>query len=105
MTVNPFNSINELKKQAPDRVYHNNNKCASGNDIPKKERRPGTTGYRLCQLRLATSLGFIRTFGDCNGGLTQDFVSRRYQAAYKTRCRSRSNLARPYICRSISFSR
>jgi hypothetical protein len=27
------------------------------------------------------------------------------QAAYRTRCRSRSNLARPYICRLISFNR
>jgi hypothetical protein len=27
------------------------------------------------------------------------------QAAYRTRCRSRSNFARPYICRLISFNR
>ena len=49
MTVNPFNSINEVKKLRENRVYHNNNKCASGSDIPKNERRPGTAGYRLCQ--------------------------------------------------------
>ena len=49
MTVIPFNSINEVKKQVADRVYHNNNKCPSGHDIPKKERRSGTAGYRLCQ--------------------------------------------------------
>ena len=48
MTVNPFNSINEVKKAAEKRVYHNN-KCPSGYDIPKNERRPGTAGYRLCQ--------------------------------------------------------
>ena len=30
MTVNPFNSINEVKKLAENRVYHNNNKCSSG---------------------------------------------------------------------------
>ena len=49
MTINPFNSINEVKKLAEKRVHHNNNKCSSGYDIPKKERRPGTAGYRLCQ--------------------------------------------------------
>jgi hypothetical protein len=49
MTVNPFNSINEVKKPSKDRVYHSNNKCPSGHDIPPKERRPGTAGYRLCQ--------------------------------------------------------
>jgi len=47
MTINPFNSINEVKKPAQGRVYHNNNKCASGQEIPKKERRTGTAGYRL----------------------------------------------------------
>jgi hypothetical protein len=48
MTVAPFYSINQEKKPGKDRVYHNNNKCASGYDIPKKERRPGAVG-RLCQ--------------------------------------------------------
>jgi hypothetical protein len=49
MTINPFNSINEVNKAPDHRVHHNNNKCPSGSDIPKKERRPGTAGYRLCQ--------------------------------------------------------
>jgi hypothetical protein len=49
MTVNPFNSINEVKKPIEKRVYHNNNKCPSGFDIPKNERRSGDAGYRLCQ--------------------------------------------------------
>ena len=49
MTVNPFNSINEVKKPVEKRVYHNSNKCPAGYDIPKKERRSGTAGYRLCQ--------------------------------------------------------
>jgi hypothetical protein len=48
MTILPFNSVNEVKKSVDQRVYHNNNKCASGHDIPKKERRSGTAGYRLC---------------------------------------------------------
>jgi hypothetical protein len=49
MSIQPFNSINEVKKPAEKRVYHNNSKCASGHDIPKKERREGSAGYRLCQ--------------------------------------------------------
>jgi hypothetical protein len=49
MNVMPFNSINEVKKQPAQRVHHNNNKCASGRDIPKNERRSGTAGYRVCQ--------------------------------------------------------
>jgi hypothetical protein len=49
MTVLPFNSINGPKKPADKRRYHNNNKCSSGYDIPKKERRSGTAGYTLCQ--------------------------------------------------------
>jgi len=48
MTVLPFNSINEVKKLVDRRVYHNNNKCPSGYDISKKERRSGTASYRLC---------------------------------------------------------
>lgn len=49
MTILPFNSINEVKKPAELRRYHNNNKCPSGYDIPPKERRRGTAGYTLCQ--------------------------------------------------------
>jgi hypothetical protein len=49
MSVDPFNSINEVKKKPEQRVYHNNNKCASGHDIPRKERLSGTAGYRLCR--------------------------------------------------------
>jgi hypothetical protein len=48
MSVPPFNSINEAKMPVKDRVYHNNDRCRPGKDIPKKERRPGTAGYRLC---------------------------------------------------------
>jgi hypothetical protein len=36
MTINPFHSINEVKKPVENRVYHNNNKCPSGSDIPQK---------------------------------------------------------------------
>lgn len=46
--VASFYSINEVKKPANQRVYHNNNTCPPGRDIPKTEQRPGTGGYRLC---------------------------------------------------------
>ena len=44
-----FYTINEDKKSAANRVHHDNNACASGRDIPQKERKLGTGGYRLCQ--------------------------------------------------------
>jgi hypothetical protein len=44
-----FYSINEEKKPAGNRVYHDNNACAPGSDIPPHERRQGTGGYRLCK--------------------------------------------------------
>lgn len=43
-----FYSINEVKKAPQHRVYHNNNACPPGRDIPTWERKPGTGGYRLC---------------------------------------------------------
>ena len=43
-----FYSINEEKKPAANRVYHNNDACSSGRDIPERERRKGTGGYNLC---------------------------------------------------------
>ena len=44
-----FHSINETKKAIGKRVHHNNAKCPSGNDIPKRERLPGSGGYRICK--------------------------------------------------------
>ena len=49
MRVADFNSVNQVKKPVDKRVYHNNNKCPSGYDIPDKERRRGSAGYRVCQ--------------------------------------------------------
>jgi hypothetical protein len=46
--VADFHSINEAKKPPANRVYHNNNACPPGRDIPTHERRQGTGGYRLC---------------------------------------------------------
>lgn len=49
MRVAPFHSVNETKKPIEDRVYHNNNACPSGRDIPRQERLPGNGGYRQCK--------------------------------------------------------
>ena len=49
MTVNAFNSINEVKKPVEKRVYHNNDACAPGRDIRQDDKRNGTGGYRLCE--------------------------------------------------------
>ena len=48
--VSDFHSINEVKKPANQRVYHDNNACAPGRDIPQNERRAGTGGYRHCEV-------------------------------------------------------
>jgi hypothetical protein len=47
--VAEFHSINEANKPAATRVYHNNDTCPPGRDIPAAERRTGTGGYRLCE--------------------------------------------------------
>jgi len=47
--VADFYSINEVKKPEANRVYHNNNTCPPGRDIPQNERRPGKGGYRECK--------------------------------------------------------
>jgi hypothetical protein len=43
-----FHSVNEEKKPAAGRVYHDNSACPPGRDIPVNERRPGSNNYRLC---------------------------------------------------------
>ena len=45
----PFHSINEADKLREDRVYHDNDSCPSGRDIPRWERVAGTASYRLCK--------------------------------------------------------
>ena len=47
--VAPFHSVNEVNKPAANRVYHNDNTCPPGRDIPQNERRQGTGNYRLCE--------------------------------------------------------
>ena len=44
MRVNSFYSIMKDIK-----VYHNNNKCAEGNNIEPKNLKHGTAGRRLCE--------------------------------------------------------
>jgi hypothetical protein len=36
------------KKTVGKRVYHNNDDCPQGKEIPKNERESGNGGYRLC---------------------------------------------------------
>ncbi len=48
--TSPFHSINEAEKPREDRVYHDNDSCPSGRDIPRWERVAGTASYRLCKL-------------------------------------------------------
>jgi hypothetical protein len=50
MNVPDFNSINEPKKAADKRRYHNNNDCTPARAIPQKDRRAGTAGYTLCEV-------------------------------------------------------
>ncbi len=47
--VPEFHSVNETSKPVADRVYHNNDACPSGRDIPRNERMAGRGGYRLCK--------------------------------------------------------
>jgi|CZKS01.1.fsa_nt_gi 2,4-dienoyl-CoA reductase-like NADH-dependent reductase (Old Yellow Enzyme family) len=46
----PFYSVNEEKKPAANRVYHDNSACPPGRDIPFSERRVGTNNRMLLQL-------------------------------------------------------
>jgi hypothetical protein len=49
--VATFYSINEASKPKEEQVHHNNSACAPGRDIKAaKEDKPGTNGYRLCEV-------------------------------------------------------
>jgi hypothetical protein len=43
-----YYSINEADKPASERRYHDNEGCPPGGDIPARNRRSGSNGYRLC---------------------------------------------------------
>ena len=46
--VPTFYSVHQAKKPEDHRVYHDNDRCFSGRDIPQHDRREGDEGYRLC---------------------------------------------------------
>lgn len=47
--VSPYHSVNEAIKPETKRVYHTDDHCRAGRDIPKHERLSGTGGYRHCE--------------------------------------------------------
>ncbi len=44
-----YYSIHEAKKPEPQRVYHDDETCPAGREIPAEDRHNGTNGYRLCR--------------------------------------------------------
>ena len=48
MRVSNFHSINEVYKPQSLRIYHNNDDCGLGRNVPMDERRSGSGGYELC---------------------------------------------------------
>ena len=46
--VSAFYSVNEAKKAAANRVYHDNDARPLGREIPQNERKSGDGGHRLC---------------------------------------------------------
>ena len=48
-TVPDFYSVNEAKKPAADRRYHDNDKCGPGGQIKKEDRQNGQNGYSRCE--------------------------------------------------------
>ena len=45
MKVPPFHSVEKTDRK----VYHDNNACTEGNNIEKKNVRPGTDGRPKCE--------------------------------------------------------
>ena len=43
-----FHSINEVKKPADKRIYHNRFNCPEGSKVGGEDRRVGKNGYKLC---------------------------------------------------------
>jgi hypothetical protein len=48
--VAAFYSRNETFKAMDNRVYHDNEACPIGRDIPANERQQGMGNYRLCDV-------------------------------------------------------
>jgi hypothetical protein len=47
-TVPAFHSVNQAAKPPAHRIYHDNDRCFPGRDIPQHERLQGDHGYRRC---------------------------------------------------------
>jgi hypothetical protein len=47
--VPSFHSVNEWRKIPAARVYHNNDACQLGKQIPGWERKDGNGNHRLCK--------------------------------------------------------
>jgi len=47
-TVPAFRSVNQAAKPPEHRIYHDNDRCFPGRDIPQHERLQGDEGYRRC---------------------------------------------------------
>jgi len=43
--VSTFYSVNEAKRPASERRYHDNDKCGPGSEIKLEDRQVGTNGY------------------------------------------------------------
>jgi hypothetical protein len=43
-----FYSVSEIIKPINMRCHHDNDQCGPGKEIPLRDRRKGTGGYRLC---------------------------------------------------------
>lgn len=43
-----YRSVTQAAKPAAHRIYHDNDRCFPGRDIPQHQRLEGDGGYRLC---------------------------------------------------------
>jgi hypothetical protein len=46
--VPAFHSVQQAKRPAENRIYHDNDRCFSAREIPGHDRREGPADYRLC---------------------------------------------------------
>lgn len=46
--IAPFHSAGEEEKPGQRRMFHSNDACTVGQQIPTNERREGNGGYRQC---------------------------------------------------------
>jgi len=47
--VPEYYSVKENKKPFNKRIYHDDDQCRAGRNIPQSEQRNGTGGYKRCQ--------------------------------------------------------